>query len=677
MIAIRAVLIIILASCSPNTGDGIRTPENWTLDKNSMYRDLSDGLLSKYEKHAFEVIQEEYLNANADGIEEEVVEAADNIEAIVDMIERYHENIAINKKLWQAIIDYEDSTCFKRRGLERLEVHLRARIGFQRKANASPKVKLEEFISLPDGVYHPTATIIDGGTTVFVYNFKKPHVTTIDSIENITLFKESLPEYYESKFKYGRGYCTKRALWGTLWCTKKDAVQHDTYHHEGDTIVVDGIDIYAKYPNDKRKYLVYSSLPTEQHQPLAVLSGVTPRYSVPSFRNNPHWVMHFFSSKCDGWGTADHDDSDFGREIWNDYASKGKPIGSNVLRKKFSCKDRSLTGIGIPPPDVINTYDENSDKLPDNVWHDDSSTELEANTEHTCQPIAVEQLMKQARKEVDTEMIDFDTSAEWAPEVLQEKRDILEGELDNLSNSSTGLQADYNKHHRMGCFYDRELPDGIKIKITGQVLNSIGGALFSEKEAKKELDINALPDVEDMPQLFIGFGYSEDLAYIGDVSPADGNDNGIYAITGQAAPGFTKNFTMRDMTYVHLARNFSEKFFQTLEGEIRFRNDFWGKGQDVKTENIKIEQNILSVTSIELSIGEEGNPSNPKQVIYKLKSIDLDESNQPVDAEYNKYGVLPSLFVLNNTSSAWTDFGLKGNSTWDEYRRENNLCDSK
>ncbi|MDE3269887.1 MAG: hypothetical protein OYH77_06350 [Pseudomonadota bacterium] len=670
MVAIRVALTIVLLSCSPSTEDSVRVPENWTLDKNAMHTDLRDGLLSESEKHAFELIAAEYRNSDADGIEEGVVAPADNLEAIAEILDSYHEAIAINKTLWQALLDYEDSTCFQRRKLKRLEVHLRARAGFQRQAQDFPEVELKLGLA---NQKDQTAEIIDGGATVYASDFAEPRLNSMGDIAQITFKRLNASTYDEVDYPYGQGYCTERALWGTGWCKKDHTVyDEDTYYIEGQTVIIDGVDIYAQYPNDSRKYLIYSSLPAEN--PLATLSGITPIYSVPSFRNNPHWVLHYHSANCDGWSNANHDGSDFGREIWDKYASKGKPIGSNAERKIIACKDKRITGITVMPPELVETVDELADKLPANVW-DKSLPELRTDSRHTCDPIDVNDLIKEAKEKVDTLVLDadrlkFDFSADYEPEVLQEKRTYLAQQLDTFISNSSAID-NYNANFQIGCFYDRELVDGINVEVDGQVLVGIAGRFYSEKEARGQVSDN-LDDTSkiDTSQLFIGFGYADALAYLGDVEGEgdDVKDDGTFTQTFTVDPKFTKNFSLRDLTYVHLARNFADNFFQTLTSQTIFRDDFWGQGKDININNLQIERRVLSIRRLQLSIGKEGDSNNPKQVIYK---------QQAAGDEPNDYGVLPSLFILTNTSSAFTDFGLKGNKRWREYRLKNNLCSSK
>ena len=689
----RAIIFLFALACaSENYQKGVRTPKGWTLDRNAQHADPLCCPQSAAETQQFKILQSEYLEEGNDGTTETVLAPEDNLDAITQLVEKMNTDIAVNKKFWLSLLEAEDNSCFSRREFRELKVRVQTKISPYRNTDSTPEISFDmgiEGIKGKTEILPQDANVVDGGATVFKYEFSKFRTVSMDDIQKIhvTLVRESDDSetddkyYFETEEKFGDGICTDNNWYRLGFCAKKEE-QDAIYFHEADLVTIEKIDMFAKYPFDPKSYHIYSSLSSPQ-KPLITLNGTIREYSVFSFRNNPFWALHYYSAKCDTWDEPYNDGSVFAADIKKDFIDTLQPIGSDAMRKAQVCEDKKMMDVYALPPYLILTHPQK--KSNKDIWVNDAGMSSPTRAAgNICNPLTIEDLTKEVTSGDmqaflgDEYLNKYDTSKKRSPELLQEQRDYLEKAAARLEGSNIGLKTDWNKKMQLGCFYDKKLTEGIHMEVHGQVLQEFGHLLMTEEaflEVETKMGFNSPnpPEGNDkVLQMHISFGFS-DKPFLAFNPVGNDTDANTYHFVKYiyVPPEYTKNFKLRDMTYVHVSRNYEDAFFQQVEGgEITKVSGFTFAGIESKTKlntrSTSIEYNALNITYLKLWLGKK----EDKKIIYEV-------GTENIDSIPNKLGVFNGLFVLNNTVRSWTDYGLKDNKSWDEFRKEQDICDEE
>lgn len=675
----RLTLLMLICACAaPVTSrDDRRVPRGWTLDTSK--HDLS--AISISEQKAFgegKVVLTD--NFSADNLTTEaVLGSTDGKKQIKHLIEEHNKLLCINQALEDAIKELEDKSCFRTlRAVERLEVHVSTSIGALRKEYKWPEFKVE----LGGDDEADFAPALDGGTVIFrkkftlekkdgkiqnYYNMKnllggiqfelKSEKNQFGYINDYVIFAES----------FGGEFCTERRGIGGLGGCKKRATMKTRISIETNRLHIDRVEIYLYFADDDRPYKVYASNSSAQ-EPLTILDNVVSSYSVAGFKNNPHWLLHFHSAKCDGW-QEDHDDSVFGKYIWNNYIKKNNHGSIDIFASPLHCVGTSTVPVYVEPAipkidkDIDTWVNDNEDKFKPRA--DNSKTECQPRTAAVIREEAIDQ--KKCGKEPEDPIevpADLDT---WKPSHLSKNVSYLEKRNKNFKISNEGLSDNINTKTGSSCFYKKPLLGGIKVKITGQILVNVGGKLMTRRKAEHCIFNNtSLSEVKDGNQVYINLGLNAQSYQI--MTDNSGSEqNGRFNIDdGLISDTYTKNFAMRDISFVHLEKTASEKFFTYEDIATTTYDQFWGEDQPVSAVSVAVEQGIVAISSIELNFNDD--------VIYSLGSPTKSlEEDGGTDIDCSKNDSDPALFVLTNSSNVWVDYNVQANDKWIDYRDEKDI----
>ena len=336
------VLLLFAACAAPSRYSERRVPRGWTIDATK--QDLR--AVNVREQKAFgegKIIRTD--NFSAEKLTQEAsLSSASGPDRLKMLIDDHNKLRCINSALEDAIEAAEDRRCFARvRTPSMLEVHVATAIGALRDARHWPQFTVE--IGGEDNKEFPSAYVLDGGTVVFRKIFAAPHYFNMEElIKKIELILTTEPSdklkntgyingYLEFEEGFGKYFCAEDSLWG-LDCKRHDQLKEKVMI-EKNRVLINKIEIYLRYKNDDRLYKIFSSR-NRNNNPLTILDNSVRNYLVNNFKNNPHWVLHNYSARCEPWGDANHDGSDFGEYIWGNYIAKNSPAAVDV-RRALNC----------------------------------------------------------------------------------------------------------------------------------------------------------------------------------------------------------------------------------------------------------------------------------------------------------------------------------------------------
>ena len=694
MVSTRWLVLFLLCTCAaPISTRNRRVPRGWTLD--SSKQDIR--AVNIQEQKAFG--EGKIIAADNYSSESLTTEASlspnEGKESFGYLVDEYNKLKCKAMGLEDALNDAQDWHCLaKRRVVEKLEVHVATSIGAMRSDKPWPLFSVNLGSPNPDKKVVGLGEVpaVDGGTIIFRKNFAidekdKTHGPSMEDVVKQITFKLDASEarYIELKNYFGREYCTERHLWGRGWCKEEKTTSQQSYLVPTNTISIDSVEIYLYFVDDERPYKVFAS-DTSMSKPLAYLDKIMPEYQVANFKNNPHWLMHYYSKKCETWGDAKHDGSKFGKYVWENYIAK-KDATTPINYNNLECAGASHVPVYVEPeiPDI--EIDKGTGLDFDNVvkWQEkqaDSFKPPANRSKPECQPRTAKIIVKEAdeqnkcggEREDSKKLIVPSDIDSWTAERLTQRVRDMQKENGNLVASIAGFTTDLNKITGSGHFYETELLNGIQVKITGQQLVNVGGQLMTRQRASKCIftESGNLGKPRDNP-VYINLGLNAPSYPI--IPQFSGvGEHGRYPIVlpdPKQLPlipdVYTENFALRDIRFLQLSKKADNSFFATRAvATTRVDNLF---GSDTMTHNktsIDVEYGIVAIHSIELifdaeTIYELGTAYQTKQ--WDAVPLKTNECNENSD-------VLAPLFVLTSRNSAWTDYGLRSNPAWVKFRDE-------
>lgn len=690
MFSARLILLVLICACAAPVSrrDDRRVPRGWTIDT------------SKQDPSAIKIIEQKAFgegkvvltdNFSADNLTTEAtLSSTDGKKQIKHLIEEYNKLLCINKELEDAIKELEDKRCFRTsRAVERLEVHVSTSIGALRKEAEWPEFKVD--IGTQNFHYTPA---LDGGTVIFRKKFKlekkdgkiQDYYNMEELLDGITLVlnnnekgqNEYINDYVEFEESFGGKFCVKRDWWTFQVVCKKEETMKTSVSIETNRLHIDRVEIYLYFADDDRPYKIFASNSSTQN-PLTILGNVVRSYTVKGFKNNPHWLLHYHSAKCDAW-QEDHDDSVFGKYIWDNYIKKNNLGSINIYASPLHCAGTSTVPAYVEPaiPEIGSPNDDdyiekwlsdNADKFKPHV--NNSKAECQPRTAAVIREEAIEQ--KKCGKEPEQPLEVPENLDTWKSEPINKKVTYLKGENNNLKISNEGLSAGIDTETGSSCFYKKPLLGGIGVKITGQMLVNVGGKLMTRGRANECFfgDVENLKGgAVDDNQVYINLGLNKQSYPIIALNSGIGQDDRFNIDEGRILETYTKNFAMRDISFVHLEKTVSEKFF-TYENMNSLTYDKIFGDTTVDGVSVAVEQGIVAIHHIELSFNDNviysfGSPPEPREADEGTDTgINCEEN------DINKYLKI----VLTNSNNVWVDYNVQGNEKWTDYRdKEDYSC---
>ena len=681
MFSMRLILLVLICACAAPVArrDDRRVPRGWTLDTSK--QDLS--AIKIIEQKAFGegkvVLTDNFSSDNL--TTEATLSSTDGKKQIKHLIEEFNKLVCINKELEDAKKELENKRCFATlRAVERLEVHVSTSIGALRKEAKWPEFKVD-IGSTPNFHYAPA---LDGGTVIFRKKFKlekkdgkiQDYYTMKELFTGggITLAlnnkekgeNKHINDYVEFKESFGGEFCIKRSRRTLqLWCHEKETMK-ESVSIETNRLHIDRVEIYLYFADDDRPYKIFASNSSAQ-KPLTILDNVVRSYTVKGFKNNPHWLLHYHSAKCDAW-QEDHDDSVFGKYIWK-YIKENNLGSIDIYASPLHCAGTSTIPAYVEPAipeidaDDIDTWlSYNADKFKPHV--NNSKAECQHRTAAVIREEAIEQ--KKCGKEPEKPLEvpeDLDT---WKSNLISKKVTYLKGQNNNLKISNEGLSAGIDKETGSSCFYKQRLQGEIKVKITGQMLVNVGGKLMTRRRAD-ECFFQKVGGLDGMAvnanQVYINLGLNAQSYPI-----ITHNSDEIKIEGALISEPYTANFAMRDISFVHLEKTVSEKFFTYKEMNSLTYNKIFGD-ETVDGVSVAVEQGIVAIQYIELIFNDN--------VIYSFgSSPETEDKETDIDCDKNDINKYKHLkFVLTNSNNVWVDYNVQGNEKWTDYRdKEDYSC---
>jgi len=528
------------------------------------------------------------------------------------------------------------------------------------------------------------ASALDGGTVIFRKKFKLEKKD--GKIQNDYNMKDLLQDginielngstnkydyindYVKFTESFGGEFCTERRFWGGLGGCRKKATLKTSVSIETNRLHIDRVKIYLYFADDDRPYKIFASRSSTQ-SPLTILDNVVRSYSIAGIKNNPHWLLHYHSAKCDAW-QGDHDGSAFGKYIWNNYIKQNNHGSIDIYASPLHCAGTSTVPAYVEPAipkidtaaDIDKWISDNEDKFKPHV--NNSKAECQPRTAAVIREEAITQEKCGKKPEDPLEVpADLDT---WKPSRLSDRGSYLEKRNKNFKISNEGLSDNIDTETGSSCFYKKPLLGGIRVKITGQILLNVGGKLMTRRKANDCIFNNASPSsVKDSNQVYINLGLNAESYQI--MTHNSGNQqSGRFDIDGVIRDTYTKNFAMRDISFVHLEKTASEEFFTYEETATTTYDKFWGEDLTVSAVSVAVEQGIVAISSIELNFNDD--------VIYSLGSPPKPLEEGETDIDYCvKNDSDDALFVLTNSNNVWVDYNVQGNEKWIDYRDEKDL----
>ena len=665
----RLFLLFSLTVCAkvPIDTRGVDTPRGWTVDKSSgdvtASKAFDEGKTLKVD--SFD--SEEGITTKA------VMSASDAVENIKTNIEKFNKLVAINTALRNALKERQDKTCFIAKPLKQLEVRVHTRLSPLRAYeppddNKWPRITVDlgdgagAFFGDDQGV-----KVIDGGVIVFSreflpdpdkknkkkeeekYNYTSNHLQKIEVKLTDTDRGWVFVEFEE---KFGRKLCEKRGVFN-LGCKGKFR-KGKKYHDEGNKVLIEKVEVLVKLvgDNNDRFYKIFDE------EPKIELSSTVLHYSFTGFRQNSHWALHAYSSKCDGW-SGDHDGSAFAKEVWGNI-QKGIPITNDLFAANFSCVDQKLFPNLITPqnpsPDI--TIGEDREKWLTN--NQPFAPPADSTDKEDCQPVTAESIADDASKTAvhpDCRLSIPDDLDDRSEENLDLLRNELQKHVSNGEESNAGMKEEFDDLSRSGCFYDKKLTDGIAVEIEGQYLFDVAGKYMTKGKFKEKFT-EATITSKTVP-LYINLGLDNRSYPLGSWSSSQ--DDGVIKFDDQQIdPNYTENFKVRDISFVDFNRGGNpEQLIDHVPIETgEWMNSCWTSffctQQDGNAVEIDVESGIVNIQRIALYLGGSDKP------FYERKA-----DNQQVNKET---GVKGGLFTLNSVVNSWTDYNIKNNQAWNARR---------
>ena len=670
------LVFIVCVNCAKVSIDtrGVDTPRGWTVDKSS-----GDVTAAK----AFDqgkTLDVDSFNSEEGITTKAVMSASDSIENIKANVEKFNKLVSINVALRNALKERQDKTCFVTKPLKELEVHVHTRLSPLRAYEPLDDKKWPKItVDLDDesnGFKH--AKVIDGGVIVFSReyqpdpekkdkkNIEERYSQTINHLQKIEVKLDDDDTdrgwvFAEFKEEFGRKHCESRFLGSCEGSYSKGKI----YFEEGNKVLIDKVEVRVKLVGDtnNRFYKIFAD-----DQQTIELSSAVRHYNFDGFRQNPHWVLHAYSSKCDGW-SGDHDGSEFAREVWQKIQD-GDRVTNDFFATNFSCVEQRLLPNLVTPQNPSPDITKEEDRDP---WLTNNKPFAPADDKEECQPVTAESIAENASGvAVDPKcrLPIPDDLDDRSKENLELLRDIMQKYVSAGEESNAGMKQDFDDLSKSGCFYDKKLTDGIKVEIEGQYLLDVAGQYMTDvKFTAKGQELAAThqgsfmpPSINDGVPLYINLGLDKRSYPLIPQFFASGDDS-IY-ISGKKIidPDYTKNFTVRDISFVHLNRGGdyrNEKATISKEYEKSSWHGFANPQEDTAM-TIDIEYGIVNIQKIALFLGDDKKP------FYKREAGNKAE---------NSNGVKGGLFTLNSIVNSWTDYNIKNNLAWNEKRSGDGCSD--
>ena len=683
----QVTLVLLLCTCAAPIArqDGRRVPRGWTLDASK--QELA--AVNIREQQAFgegKIIRADDFDADSLTNEAPLTQTAGKAQ-LKSLIKTYNQLLCINTALEETVKEHQAKRCFATdRDIKELQVHVATSVSALRKEGQWPEFKVA--LGGKDAGVFAWAHALDGGTVMFRkmfpvkqegkdiqgYNMK-------EAIREITLELRTderinehgyINDYVLFKDSFGSEFCVEER-WRWLGGCRKETTMQEQVIIETNRLHIDRVEIYLYFADDDRPYKVYASRPSAQ-EPLVILDNIAQQYSVAGFKNNPHWLLHFYSSRCEAW-QEDHDGTKFGEYIWDNYIKQdADPI--DIYQTPLHCAGAATVPVYDEPviPEIKDT-DELDGWLAANA---DNFKPHDNNNQSECQPrtaaIIKQEALDQGKcgKNPETplaEPLDLDT---WSAARLSQAVIDQENSNNPLEISNEKFATDLDKITGSGCFYAQPLPGGIQVKITGQRLVNVGGKLMTRQRANTCIftEIGGIGMPSNKNNVYINLGLNA-TSYPIIVNNSGKEADGRFSFEGDEAvvikEAYTKNFALRDIQFVHLEKTARAEFLSYKSVSTVTHKQFlpWQDERSVGAVSRLVEQGIVAISSIALKF--DGN------VIYQRgSSPPVEDSDTNIDCYKND--VLDALFVLNNSNNVWVDYNMHGNDAWVAYRDEQDHC---
>ena len=683
----RLLSLLLLCACAAPTisRDERRTPRGWTIDTSN--QDLR--AVNIREEKAFgegKTIEADNFSAESLTTEATLV-SGDSKEQFQQLIEDFNQLLCVNNALEQSILEIEDSRCFARvRTPQELEVHVSTAISALRDGSKWPKFTVE--IGGEDTATFKEAYAPDSGTVVFrkklaandegkrIYNMAQlvKQITlklTTDEDEKTGLRNH----YLDFEEAFGDDTCLARHLWGVGTCKKGyKANLKDRVIIEYNKLIITRVEIYLRFADDKNLYKIFSSR-SSRDKPLTVLDNSHQVYMVTGFYNNPHWLLHYYSSKCNAWDNPNHDGTEFGKYIWSNYIKKdGGEV--DIFASPLQCSGSSAVPVSIHPAEL------DSNSVDVEAWLEKHKNEFKPyanNSNADCQPrtaiVIKDEALQEKKcgkdsKQPQPQPADLD---KWSEERLENGVKYMLDVNKEYNRSNESFITRHNKETGSGCFYKKPLLEGIQVKIHGQELVSVSGKLMTRREAQEcifdQTNISIAPPANNT--IYINLGLNAQSYPL--THTIDNNQDGTFRFELDdllVKSPYTEKFAMRDLSYVYLAKPSSLDFFSN-KVISKLEQESWGWKADkvIDGVTVPVEVGIFAIRSIAISVS--GN------VIYEA-GVDLPAKGETDTAELceneGKAVIDDILFILSNRNNSWQDYNLRGNKAWTTYRDDNDHC---
>lgn len=673
----RWLLFLSLTVCAKVSIDTrkIDTPRGWAIDKSSSFDQGKTLRVDSFDSEQ--------------GITTQILmKPSDIVENIKGNNEKLKRLIEINVALRNALKEREDRTSFIRNYIKQLEVRVHTKLSPLRayipSDNSSwPRIEVD----LGDEVEgFPKAQVIDGGIVVFRRVYKpdlnekdkdKQFIYTINSIQKLTVRLTGedqgyLPIFAEFKDDRGHKICRERHSVFRWWSCKEYYDLKDSYNEEANKVFIDKVEILVKIDDSNKEYKVFSDNSKIE------LRSFLHEHTFTGLKQNPHWILHAYSSKEDGW-QGDHDGSEFAKKVWERIENNDK-IASDIFWEVFSCTNQGLLPIKLTPQ--IPSPEPNDGEK----WAKKNAPFTPNKDGDECEPITSESIASTAPSVHDSCLEHIkaipDDLANRSKEELEEIRVAFQNIVNKGEQSNQTLKEELDDLIKTGCLYDEPLTDGVDVDIEGQLLISAAGRYMTSNAFKKmyPVEFGKLPTEPQMP-LYINLGLDK-RSYLLVKSFYAGGDGLVQKNKINIDPIYTQNFTMRDITFVHfsLGGNPQDRIQPaTVKKEYQASTSFFKKllswtfaptvlvpayiiatsptqqSIEVKTFNIEYVINIQKIT-----LYKDDKPFYEYEMAAKLPDKDT--------------GVISSLFTLNTVTDSWTDYNIKENLAW-KTRRDDSCSD--
>lgn len=665
----RWLLFLGLTVCAkvPIDTRGVDTPRGWTVDKSSedvtATKAFDEGKTLKVD--SFD--SEEGITTEA------IMSASDSIENIKANVEKFNKLVAINVAMRNALKERQDKTCFITKRLKQLEIHVHTRLSPLRVYTPPDDEKWPKItVDLGDeGEKFPDAKVIDSGTVIFSREFlpdkkikkkKEQYGYTIKHFQKIEVKLADRQEWVFVEFeeKFGRKQCRDRGFFN-LSCKGK-FYQGKKYYEEANKVIIDKVEVFVKLVDDDNDNL-YKIFSDDQQK--ITLGSAIRRYNFDGFRQNPYWVLHAYSSKCDGW-QDNHDGSKFAQEVWK-LIENGQTITNDLFEANFSCVEQKLFPNLLTPTNPSPDITKPEAKM---VWLDNNKPFSPSSDEEDCQPLTAESIAEKASNSAVHPRCQFPLSDlgnldDLSEEELNELRNEIQRVVNAGEESNSGMKEEFDDLSKSGCFYDQELTDGITVEIEGQYLLDVAGQYMTNTKfiakGKKLAETHGgdftPPNIIDDGgvTLYINLGLDERSYPLIPQFFSD-DDDGSYTSEIVIEPDYTKNFKVSDIAFVHLSRGGA---YRNKKAKInrQYEKSSWhgfATPQIDTAMTIDVELGIVNIQKIALYLGEK--------LFYEREAGD--KSANP------ETEVKGGLFTLNSVVNSWTDYNIKENSAWQEKRRD-------